>query len=64
MYNHQKHTFLKALEAQSRGKTVETIIKRDMQNMVHLENKNILFIDKVHFGKCQKKHNLQNENQA
>ena len=38
--------FLKPLEAQSRGKTLEIIIAKRMQNIVHFENKNIIFADK------------------
>ena len=41
--------FLKPLEAQSRGKTLEMIIAKRMQNMVHFENKNIIFVAKIHF---------------
>ena len=41
--------FLKPLEAQSRGKTQEMIIVLRMQNMVHFENKNIIFVAKIHF---------------
>ena len=46
--------FLKPLEAQSRGKTSETIIEKRMQNMVHFENKNIISVDKIHFEKKEK----------
>ena len=53
--NHQKHVFLKPLEAQSRGKTLEMIIEKRMQNMVHFENKNIIFVDKIHFERKIKK---------
>jgi hypothetical protein len=56
--------FLKPLKAQSRGKTFETIMKRDMQKMVHFENKTILFIDKIHLEKSQKNINLQNGDQT
>ena len=59
--------FLKPLEAQSRGKTLEIIIAKRMQNMVRFENKNIIFVAKIHFGiggnsrNCKqiKKSNLQ-----
>ena len=52
--------FLKPLEAQSRGKTLEMIIEKRMQNMVHFENKNIIFVDKIHFEKSQKNEELNN----
>ena len=54
-WNHQKHVFLKPLETQSRGKTSEMIIEKRMQNIVHFENKNIIFVAKIHFEKRQKK---------
>ena len=47
--------FLTPLEAQSRGKTLEMITEKRMQNMVRLENKNIIFADKIHFEKSQTK---------
>ena len=47
--------FLKPLDSQSRGKTLEMIIEKRMQNMVHYENKNIIFVDRIHFEKSQKK---------
>ena len=53
--NHQKLVLLKPLEAQSRGKTLEMIIEKRMQNMVHFENKNIIFVDKIHFEKRKQK---------
>ena len=49
MKNHQKHLFFKSLKARSRGKTLEMIIARRMQNLVHFENKNIIFVIKIHF---------------
>ena len=52
MWNHQKHMVLKPLEAQSRGKTLEIIIVLRMQNMVHFENQNIIFVAKIHFDIC------------
>ena len=51
---------MKPLEAQSRGKTVEIIIEKRMQNMVHFENKNIIFVDKIHFEKSQNNEELNN----
>ena len=52
--------FLKPLEAQSRGETLEMIIEKRMQNMVHFENKIIIFVDKIHFEKSQKNEELNN----
>ena len=49
MKNYQKHLFFKSLKARSRGKTLEMIIARRMQNLVHFENKNIIFVIKIHF---------------
>ena len=49
MTNHKKHLFFKSLKARSRGKTLEIIIARRMQNLVHFENKNIIFVIKIHF---------------
>ena len=43
--------FLKPLEVQSRGKTLEIIIAKRMENMVRFENKNITFVDEIHFEK-------------
>ena len=46
--------FLKPLKAQTMWKTLEMIIAKRMQNMVHFENKNIIFVDKIHFEKNKK----------
>ena len=51
--NHQKQMFLKPLETQSRGKTLEMIIVLRMQNMAHFEDKIIIFVDKIHFEKSR-----------
>ena len=40
---------LEPLEAQSRGKTLGMIIEKRLQNMVRFENKNIIFVAKIHF---------------
>ena len=53
--------FLKPLEAQSRGKTLEMIIEKRMQNMVRFENKNITFVYEIHFGKSKKMKNWKIE---
>ena len=51
--------FLKPLEAQSRGKTLEIIIVLRMQNMVRFENKTIIFVDKIHFEKKQQNEQMR-----
>ena len=51
--------FLKPLEAQSRGKTLEIIIAKRMQNMVHFENKNIIFVAKIHFDIGENSRNVK-----
>ena len=45
----ENHMFLKPLKAQTMWKTLEMIIAKRMQNMVHFENKNIIFVIKIHF---------------
>ena len=41
--------FLKPLKAQTMWKTLEMIIAKRMQNMGQIENKNIMFVAKIHF---------------
>ena len=41
-------------------KTLEMIIVLRMQNMVRFENKNIIFVDKIHFENSQKIEELNN----
>ena len=41
--------FLKPLKAQTMWKTLEMIIAKRMQNMGQIENKNIIFVAKIHF---------------
>ena len=41
--------FLKPLKAQTMWKTLEMIIAKRMQNMGQIENKNIIFVGKIHF---------------
>ena len=41
--------FLKPLKAQTMWKTLEIIIAKRMQNMGQIENKNIIFVAKIHF---------------
>ena len=41
--------FLKPLKAQTMWKTLEIIIAKRMQNMGQIENKNFIFVAKVHF---------------
>ena len=63
---HQKHMFLKPLKAQTMWKTLETIIAKRMQNMVHFENKNIIvaaeilliFLQKVESSNMSKQNNM------
>ena len=49
MENHKNHMFLKPLKAQTMWKTLEMIIAKRMQNMGQIENKNIIFVAKIHF---------------
>ena len=49
MKNHKNHMFLKPLKAQTMWKTLEMIIAKRMQNMGQIENKNIIFVAKIHF---------------
>ena len=49
MENHKNHMVLKPLKAQTMWKTLEMIIAKRMQNMGQIENKNIIFVAKIHF---------------
>ncbi len=44
-----KTVFYEVLEAWSRSESLEIAIKSRMQNMVHLENMNIIFVNEILF---------------
>ena len=49
MYFHHKTMFYEVLEARTRSESLEIVIKSRMQNMVHFENINIVFVSEILF---------------